>query len=203
MSQDTPTVESPGGWARLLNARVIASIVVGALGLGGGGSLAVYGYFQGAEAAHVCESELVSATANTVTYSCLNPLPEGESGAILPLDTNGIFIAEATAPATLLNIGTSTTSTGQVLGTAASANVWSGAVLQGAKRWVPLSKSGAIAEATSHGATPIILAPRDAVGQKRFLNFTFKRGSGATVSGKPAASVKIEIHPCNIGTIDC
>lgn len=199
---ESTSVVSPGGWARMLNAKVASALLVGTLAAGGGVHQ-VYGYFQGAKASHICEAALVSTTKDTVAYSCLNPLPDGETGAILPSDTNGIFIAETTAPATRLNVGTATTSTGQIVGTSSAANVMSGVVLEGPKRWLPLSTTGAIAAATSHGATPILLAPRDDEGGRRFLNVTFKRGSGATASGNPPASIHIEITPCNIGTIDC
>lgn len=202
MSPDEISVPSPGGWAKMLNAKIASVLVIGTLAAGGGAQQ-IYGMFQGAEAAHFCEAALSSATKDTVTYSCLNPLPAGETGAILPLPENGIFIAENTAPATRLLIGTATAAGTAIVGTAGSANVMSGAVLEGAKRFVPLSLTGALAGADAHGKTPILLAPRDDTNGERYLNFTFVRGSGATVSGKPPAFVHIEITPCNIGTIDC
>jgi len=194
-------VRSPGGWLNLLNARIARWLVIGTLALGGG-AVAIYGDFQGAQASFFCEATLESATANTVTYSCLNPLPEGVSGAILPTDTSGIYVAENTAPATRLNLGTSTGAAQQVVGTSTSANVASGILLSGARRWLPLSKTGAIAEATSHGASPVVLAPRDSNGRK-YLNATFKRGTGATVSGDPPAFIRIEVMPCNLDGVGC
>jgi hypothetical protein len=201
----TNDVASPGGWLNLLNTRVGRWLVVGALAVsgGGGGAVSIYGYFQGGKAAQVVEARLVSSTKDTVTYSVLNPLPNDESGAIMPTYTNGIWINENTAPATRLNICTAASASTVCASTSTLANVASGVVLGGAKRFIPLSTTGAVAIATSHGVAPIILAPRNDTSGKRYLNFTFTRGSGATASGGAAAVVHIEITPCNVLGAGC
>lgn len=192
---------APGGWSTLLNAKITKAILIGSLLLGGGVS-SIYGTSQGAQASWFCEAALVSATKNTVAYSCLNPLPNGWSGAILPVASNFIMVNEATAPATRLNIGTAAASTTVIKGTAALANVASGVVL-GAKEILTLANTGALTAHSANGLAPIVLAPRNDTNGKRFLNFSFQRGSGATVSGEAPAYIHIEVVPCNLNGVGC
>jgi hypothetical protein len=200
----TTNVPSPGGWLTLMNSRISRWLVVGALAVtGGGGALAVYGQFQGAQAAWYCEGALTTATKNTVAYSCLNPLPNDMTGAILPDAENIIIVNENTAPATRLNIGTATTATSAGVGTAAAANVASGVLLEGAKRILTLSQTGALTAQGIHGVTPITLAPRNDTHGKRYLNFTFQRRSGATVSGEAPAYIRIKVVPCTLSGVGC
>lgn len=195
---------APGGWQKLLNSRITRWLVVGALvTTGGGGAVAFYGQFQGAQAEHFCEFTIPSATTDTVAASCLNPLPNGMTGAIMADSENMIYINEAPAPVTRLNIGTAASPTTAIKGTAALANVASGVVLS-AKEMVTLAQTGALTAPSAAGITPILLAPRDDTHGKRYLNFTWTRGgSGQTVSGEAPVVVRIKVIPCNLNGVGC
>ncbi|MDB5344254.1 MAG: hypothetical protein JWP89_2631 [Schlesneria sp.] len=200
----TTDVRSPGGWLTLLNSRVSRWLVVGAVAVGGGGgAVAIYGNFQGAQAAFYCEGLIPSTTKNTVAVSCLNPLPNDMSGAILPDAENIIVVNSNTAPATRLNIGTAASATAAVVGTSTAANVGSGITLDGAKRILSLSQTGGLTAQSAHGVAPIVLAPRNDTNGKRFLNLTLQRGSGATVSGEAPAYFRIKIVPCSLANVGC
>ena len=196
---------SPGGWLTLLNSRVTRWLVIGAIAVtGGGGAVAIYGEFQGAQAEHYCEFAVPSATTNTVAASCLNPLPNGITGAILPTADNIIYVNEVPAPVTRLNIGTAASATTAIKGTAALANVASGFVISTAKEIHTLANTGALTAHSANGITPILLAPRDDANGKRYLNFTWTRGgTGATVSGEAPLIVRIKIVPCNLDGVGC
>lgn len=204
MTNDVP---SPGGWLRLLNARVAVKVVIGLLAANGAvdagqGVLDVYGRLQGAQASYFIEATLVSATKDTVTYSGLNPLPENVTGALLPSPDNLIFINANTAPATRLNIGTASEADEAITSTAGSANIASGLVLGGAKRVLNLANTGALTAQNSHGITPVVILPRNYTGENR-INFTFTRGSGATANGEAPAFARFEIVPCNLEGVGC
>jgi type 1 fimbria pilin len=105
------------------------------------------------------------------------------------------------APRTRLNICTAATATTACAGTAAGANVGSGIQLYGSKnRWLALSNTGGMVT-----QTPQILAPRNYTNgtAKRYLNFTFVNGSGATTNGLAAATARVEIRPCNLSGVGC
>lgn len=198
-------VPSPGGWLTLLNSRITRWLVIGAIATtGGGGAVAIYGDFQGAQAEHSCEFTVPSGTTNTVVASCLNPLPNGITGAILPLAENFIYVNEVPAPVTRLNIGTATGPLVAIKGTSALANVASGVVLSAAKELHTLANTGALTANNANGITPILLAPRDDTHGKRYLNLTWTRGgTGATVSGEDPVVVRIKIVPCNLDGVGC
>lgn len=189
MSSD---VRSPGGWLTLMNSRITRWLVVGALATGGG-AVAFYGQFQGAQASHFCESRLVSATAKTVTYACLNPLPEGISGAVLASDTNGVYINENALPFTRLDVGTSTGATysGQ--------NIFNSIAVNGAKRWLSTTNTGSVT-----AQAPAIVAPRNyGTTARKYITATFSAGSGQTVSGEAPAFIRLEVVPCNLDGVGC
>ncbi len=213
-------VKTSGNWLNILNSRIAKMLVIGALAVsGGGGYQYVYGHFQGAKAALYCEGSIVSVTKGTVSYSCLNPLPVDESGAVLGLPDNIIIIAENTAPATRLNICTAVSASTACSGNAAGTNTASGIILGGAKRVLSLSETGGtlvqtlttsgnstgatVLNSNSHGKPYAVLAPRNYTTGKRYLNFTLQRGSGATVSGNPAATVRIQVVPCSQSGVGC
>jgi hypothetical protein len=198
-------VRSPGGWLTLLNSRIARWLVVGALATtGGGGAVAVYGTLQGAQAEHYCEFSIPSATTDTVAASCLNPLPNGITGAILPIPENIIYVNEVPAPVTRLNIGTAASASTAIKGTSTLSNVASGVVLSAAKELFTLANTGALTANGASGITPILLAPRDDTNGKRYLNFTWTRaGSGQTVSGEDPVLVRIKIVPCTLDGVGC
>jgi len=201
---DQNTSPAPGGWTQASNSRIASWLVVGALASSlGGGYAYFYGHLNGAQATQTIEASVPSGTKNTVTSSFLNPLPNGMTGMILPTNGNYVFAVENTAPKSRLNICTATSSTTICTGVAGVANVGSGIDLSaGAKRLISLSLSGGLTAMSAHGNTVVTLSPRDSNG-KKFLNFTWMYGSGATADGNPAANVHIEIQPCNISGIGC
>ncbi len=198
-------VPSKGGWLNLFNTRISKALVIGALAVtGGGGVAAVYGTFQGAQAEWYCEFNVPSATTDTVALSCLNPLPNGETGAVVPSPESTIFVNEVPSPAARLNIGTAAAATTAIKGTATLANVASGITLLAAKKMYTLANTGALTAHGANGITPILLAPRDDTHGKRYLNFTYTRGgSGQTVSGEAPVTVRIKIVPCNLNGVGC
>lgn len=198
-------VRSPGGWLNLLNSRITRWLVVGALATtGGGGAVAIYGQLQGAQAEHYCEFTVPSAATDTVAASCLNPLPAGMTGVILPIPENIVYVNEVPSPVTRLNIGTAASASTAIKGTSALANVASGVTLNVAKELYTLANTGALAPNAAAGITPILLAPRDDTFGKRFLNVTWTRGgSGQTVSGEDPVLVRIKIVPCNREGVGC
>ncbi len=195
---------APGGWQTILNARVAKALVIGTLALGGGVSN-TYGQLQDAHASHYCEAKLTATSAKGVTtYSCLNPLENSASGAVLGNTDNIIVVSATPSPVTRLNICTAATSTTACSGNAAGTNVGSGVVLNGSKRILSLSQTGSLATPTSHGTNFVVLAPRNyPSGAKNRLNFTFQSGSGQTANGLAPAFVRIEILPCNIAGVGC
>ncbi len=196
---------SPGGWFRLFNLRVAAKVVIGLLAANGAvdagqGVLDVYGKFQGAQAEYYIEAQLESATVNTVTYSALNPLPEGVSGAILAIDENLVFVGEVPSPATRLSVCTATGAAQPCRKTSGSSDIMSGVVLDTANRALLLSATGSI---TANGVPPI-LAPRNyTTAARKYVNATFTVGSGQTVSGNAPAFMRLKVVPCNFEGIGC
>ncbi len=200
MSPSLSDLASPGGWLRLLNTRIGRWLIVGTLSLGGGAA-AFYGQFQGGQASHFIEARLVSAAANTVTYSALNPLQEGMSGAIAFNESSFVFISEAASPVTRVSVCTATGAAQPCKNTAGSSNVMSGVYLSGTNRLVTTSQTGAVLVA---GGTPAILAPRNYGNTARkYLNFTFITGTGQTASGLAPAFARIEVVPCNLDGVGC
>ncbi len=189
----------------MLHAKVAGWLLVGLLTVTGGGGVAyIYGTFQGAQASQYCEFTIPSAATDTVAASCLNPLPNGMTGAILPDKDNIIYVSEVPSPVTRLNIGTAAAATTAIKGTATLANVASGVVLSTAKELFTLADTGALTAYSPNGITPILLAPRNDVNGKRYLNFTWTRaGSGQTVSGKAPVLVRIRVVPCNLSGVGC
>lgn len=198
---DEVTLPSPGGWAVGNYLRVLGGLVIGTL-LAGGGYQIIYGTSQGAQAAVFCEAPIVSATKNTVTVSCLNPLPVTWTGAIVALPSNGLYQMSNTAPKSKLNICTATGAAQPCLTANGSngTNVGSGIDLTaGSKRWLALSATGAVTL-----KSPIILAPSSyPTPAKNRLNFTWVLGSGATTNGLAAAFARIAIMPCNLSGVGC
>lgn len=194
-------VASPGGWLQLLNARVARKTVIGLLAAygavsAGQGVLDVYGKFQGAEADHFCESELTVAEAGTVSASCLNPLPETETGIVL-LDGNS-FVKTSERPLkveTTIDVGTATTAT------ASGDNIFNNLKIN-KLRAILLSASGSTTSTlTSSGY--IVVAPRDSSG-RRFINVTFgNTSSGVTATGLPMGHIRLKVVPCSVETVDC
>lgn len=163
------------------------------------GMLIVYGLFNGAQASHFCEAQLVSATQGTVTYSCLNPLPEGQSGAIAYGYNSKIFIDEVASPETKVSVCTATGSSQPcVKNQAATVTVMSGVILNTANSIFTLVSTGSVS-----ATEQIVLAPRDYTGARRYLNFTFDTGSGQTASGNAPAFARFEIVPCNLSGVGC
>jgi len=184
-------VPSPGGWLQTYGLRVARMLTIGVIAAGGGVAAVHYGTYNGGEQQHYCESTLTTKTTNKVTYSCLNPLPEGQSGVILK-DTNGfVFVSENASPQTKLQAGTATTAT--LSGT----NLFNATILNQARRLLTVTGTGAL-PAGNH----IVLAPRDSNGAK-YLNFSFSAGSGQTATGKAPAYVRIPIIPCLAGIPGC
>lgn len=200
----TTDVRSPGGWLTLLNTRISRALVVGALAVTGGGGVAtVYGLFQGAQAEQYCEFSVPTATTDSVAVYCLNPLPNGMTGAILPDAQSIVYVNEVPSPVTRLNIGTATGASVAIKGTATLANVASGIVLSTAKELFTLANTGALTAHNAAGITPVLLAPRDSTG-RRYLNFTWTRGgTGLTSSGEAPVLVRIKIVPCNLEGVGC
>lgn len=199
--------KTSGGWFTVLKGRFTSALVVGSLVLGGAGAGAgsyIYTNFQGAQSEQYCEFTIPSATTNTVAASCLNPLPNGITGAILPIPENIIYVNEVPAPVTRLNIGTAAAASTAIKGTSTLANVASGVVLSTAKEIHTLANTGALTANNANGITPILLAPRNDTNGKRYLNFTWTRaGSGATASGEAAVFVRIKVTPCTISGVGC
>jgi len=187
----SPTdVPSPGGWLNLWNARVARKVVIGLLATYAGvsvaqGALDVYGKFQGGQAAHYCEMTLTSQTAKTVTYACLNPLPENQTGGVLMSLDDGVFIREVPSPVTRLDVGTASGATysGQ--------NIFNNVNLDVRNRFYSTRYSGAYLP-----YDPPIVAPRNYTGQaKRYITATFSAGSGQTVGAHPPAVLRLKVTP--------
>lgn len=196
------SVASPGGFAKMRNFVVARKGYIGGIASTAAvGALAIYGLFQGAQAEHFIEAQLVSATANTVTYSALNPLPEGMSGAIMATPESVLFIDEVPSPQTRVSVCTATGAAQPCRKTTGSSNIMSGVYLNTAGRALNLSMTGG--QLTS-GGVPAILAPRDyANTARKYLNVTFTAGSGQTVSGRAPAFIRIKVTPCNLNGVGC
>jgi len=196
------SVKSPGGWVQLQNARMPRKLVVGLLGLASAGGLGygvaqgvldVYGKFQGAQAAYYCEAQLTSETASTVTYSCLNPLPEGISGAVLKDLLSGVLTSEVPSPTTELDVGTATGST------MSGENIFKNLQFSAVGKWHTTYSSGAWTSFSDY----VLVAPRNYTGSYRYVNATFSGGSGQTVSGNAPAVIRLPIVPCNLDGVGC
>ena len=223
-------VASPGGWLNLLNTRIARRIGIGLVAAGTIGGVAynagqgvseIYGKSQGAQAAFYCEAQLEATSAKGVTsYSCLNPLPENLSGAVLAMPSNIIMVAATASPQTRLNICTASGATDACSGNTAGTNIASGILLTGAKRILSIANTGTtlvnlltdsggalaspVKNSLANGTPYAVLAPRNyPSGAKNRLNFTFQSGSGQITGGDAPASFRIEVVPCNLSGVGC
>lgn len=188
----TSDVRSPGGWLNLYSSRVARWLLVGTLAAGGG-AFAVYGQDQGQGAAHFVEVELSAvATADSLITTVASPLQAGMSGSVVA-DFDSVFCFEETpAPASTLDVGL-----GDADGEGDPDALVDGLVPR-ANNCFTLFGSGA----TKLPARKVVM-PSNYTGSASHVTFTWKTGTGQTVSGNPAGFARVKVIPCTVGDVSC